>query len=247
MTFTEPRPTTTQLKSVLEGLPADLLAESVRDKLVRLCLDFDVLGRINGETGEPMVDEHTLRGMLRPILGKELSNTLVEMLRSLPHSALRLAEKDPVPPAEPGWFELAEHVVIYDTEPDTTFSQLDIAFRRGTEDVVAAVQYAFPSFEPELLDPAVVPRRIMELVQPSELRRFWLAVYECDRQLGWWNALMAVLLVPLAVLATTKPKKGEDPELYANAWPLGSFAYAAAVSGWTLTIVENVVLSPLTE
>jgi hypothetical protein len=236
--------TTTRIQDALAGFPTDVVTPRVRDRIVRFCVDLDAVGRLHGETGEPLIDAHTLRALLRPALGAELASDLVAMLEGLPQPCLRVATSDAAAPTEPGWYELAHHIVIYDTEPDTKFGDLDIAHRRSTEDVIAAVNYAFPSLEPELIDAVVVPPRIVELLRPGARAPFHTRLVELDRQLGWWAALVAVLLVPLAFTALEEPESGQSAGAQANAWPLGIYGLCAAVGGWTLTVAESVILAP---
>jgi hypothetical protein len=231
--------TRTRLQGVLRGFPSNVVPSAVQEQLVRLCIDLDTIGRLHAETGEPMVDKHTLRALLWPVAGEDLASRLVTMLEALPEHHLRLAVFDAAP-AEAGWYALADRIVIYDTEPESTYGQLHIAWRNATEDVVDAIYRAFPSLEKEMIDPAIVPPRIVELLQPDGGAQFFTKLVELDRQLGWWAALIAVLLVPIAIVSTTAAADAQR-----NAWPLGIFALAAGVGGWTLTVVESVLLAPL--
>jgi hypothetical protein len=64
------------------------------------------------------------------------------------------------------------------------------------------------------------------------------------RQLGWWAALIAVLFVPPTTVTTSERFKGKDRNVAGNTWPLSMYLLAAAIGGWTLTVVGSCVLAP---
>lgn len=243
MTYVEAE-ISTRLQGVFHGFPRDLLAPATLDRLARLCADLDALGRLDPDSHEPMVEEHTLLTLLRSAVDRPLADHVIAVLDAQPGSALRRAKSDQRPPDEVGWYGLAANVGIYDTTPATTFAQLHVPGRGSTGDIVDGVNAEFPSLEKELLDPAQLSRRIVSLVMADNLDALHAALREIARQLGWWAVVVAVLLIPLAMTATT-PVPGERSEAeHLNAWPLGMFIFATAVGGWTLTVVGSCILAP---
>jgi catechol 2,3-dioxygenase-like lactoylglutathione lyase family enzyme/uncharacterized integral membrane protein len=232
------------LEFVLEGFPKGLVSALAYDHLARFSLGLDVVGRLPADTDEPLVEKDSLRALLEPVTGEELAGELVAMLEALPGHRLRSSVVGGAHSEEAGWFSIADRVVIYDSAPDATFVHLSIAWRRATDDVVEAVRATFPNLESELLDPRIVPSRIMSLIQREHRSQFYAKLIEIDRQLGWWAALAAVLLVPLATLAMTDVEVDQSASGRANCWPLGMVVMAAAVGGWTLTVVESLLLAP---
>jgi hypothetical protein len=235
-TLTRPK----RLAEVFEGFPRELVSGQAFDGLTRFGTELDVLGRIDCD-GEPFVDEETLRATLRLFVDPAVASRLVDNLGALPASALRTGFRHPVP-AEMPWFGLAERVTIFDESPGTTFADLRISKRADHDGVVYAVQAVFPSLEPELLEARGMPTRIEALLDNDEV--FATLLRTLVRQLGWWAALVAVLLVPPAAVA----RAVSDPcpaALRANAWPLAMHLLAAALGGWTLTVVGSCILAPL--
>lgn len=242
MTYAEAE--TARLQSVFDGFPRELLAAATLDRMGRMCADLDAMGRLDPDTGEPMLDEHTLRTLLRSVVDPPLVELVVAVLVGLPGSALRRAQPDPRPPGEVGWYQLATQVGIYDSTPATTFAQLQVPRRQSTRDIVDAVNMEFPSMEPELLDPALLPPRLVSLAQPESRDALYATLREIARQLGWWAVVVTVLMLPLAIIASTPAEGERNVEEHLNAWPLGMFIFAAAVGGWTLTVVGSCLLSP---
>ena len=229
--------TAARLAGVLDGFPRELLPRQAFERIARLTLDMDALGRLEPGTERPLVEPHTLRAALREALPAPLAGRLVELLAGLEGAAF-LNEIHP-PAREVSWHELAERVVIFDGEPDAAFGELRLSPHPTAADLVAAVQERFPSMEPELLQPDGLPPRILELLQDDG---FDAAVHSIVRQLGWWAALAAVLLVPAAYLAAPGAP-GEDAGLE-NAWPLWMVVAATAFGGWTLTVAGSCLLAP---
>ena len=228
-----------RLAHVLQGFPAPLVSPTVQEQLERFCLNLDALGRIDQETREPLIDEITLVAMLREFVDSTLADRLVAQLKSLPSCAFRTGLQRGRH-SEISWFELAKKVVIFDCELDATFSELSLADGASTDQVVTSVQNRFPSMEEEMLDPAILaPRLIERLEDPRQAEEILRIV---GRQLGWWAALVTVLLLPPAISATREPPGVDSSEL---AWPLAMNVLAAGVGGWTLTVIGSCVLAPL--
>jgi catechol 2,3-dioxygenase-like lactoylglutathione lyase family enzyme len=239
----QPASSAPKLKDVFVGFPQSLVPERVLQKLIRYALALDTLGRLDAETGKPLVDEHTLRAVLLEFVAAPLAERLVHLLATLPGCAFRPAHQVGTPAVEIPFFGLAGEVVIFDPSPLATFGELKIPTQPQVDDVVAAVRDRFPSLEDELLKPDQIPPRIEALLKEDSSVDVVLGVI-C-RQLGWWAALMAVLLVPPTVLLRSKARKREEPNLLANVWPLSMYLLTAAVGGWTLTVVGSCILAPV--
>ena len=228
-----------RLAHVLEGFPVPLVSPTVQEQLERFCLDLDALGRIDQETGEPLIDEITLIAMLREFVSHTLADRLVAQLKALPSCAFRI-ELQRGRFHEISWFELAKEVVIFDCEFDATFAELRLPDGASTDQVVKAVQNRFPSMEEEMLDPAILaPQVIKRLENPRQAEEVLRVI---ARQLGWWAALVTVLLLPPAVSATGEPPGIGKSDL---AWPLAMNVLAAGVGGWSLTVIGSCLLAPL--
>src|SRR5215207_10676197 len=104
-----------RLSTVFDGFPVELVPARAFELLSRFCLDLDAIGRLDAETGEPLIDEQTLVVMLREFVGQPEAERLVRMLGALPGSSFRPAQQLGPPTTEVSWFELSEHVVIFDT------------------------------------------------------------------------------------------------------------------------------------
>lgn len=227
--------TDARLAGVLDDFPRTLLPRAGFERIARLAIDMDAMGRLEPGTGRPCVEPHTLRAALREALPPALADRLVELLAGLEGAAF---VRDVHPPAtEVPWFDLAERVVIFDGEPAAAFGELRLPGNPGAADLVAAVYDRFPSMEPELLEPHTLPPRIRALLEGGG---FDPAVHATARQLGWWAALATVLLVPAAFLATG----GEGEGGMEAAWPLWMVVAAAAFGGWTLTVAGSCLLAP---
>ena len=106
--------------------------------------------------------------------------------------------------------------------------------------MVKAVQKRFPSMEEEMLDPAILaPQLIKRLENPRQTEEVLRII---ARQLGWWAALVTVLLLPPTISATREPPGIGTSDL---AWPLAMNVLAAGVGGWTLTVIGSCLLAPL--
>jgi hypothetical protein len=223
---------------VLHGFPQSLVPPSTLERLQRYWLDLDALGRIDEQTGEPLIDEITLTSMLREFVSPAIAGHLVEDLKKIQGCAFRVGlERDRLPAREVSWFELARSIVIFDAEPEARFDQLGLANNASTTQVIKSVQKRFPSLEEEMLDPRLLAPQLIARLQDREQAQRLLAVIA--RQLGWWSALITVLMLPPAVAAL------DDTEGQAEiAWPLAMNVLAAAVGGWTLTVVGSCVLAP---
>ena len=230
------------LNSVFQGFPERLLPRRSFELLVRFCLDLDALGRLDPSTDDPLIDEQTLFAMLREFVGEDSAQRLVDKLKELPDSAFRLVSQVIPPPREVSWFELAKNIVIFDTTPTATFTELDLSVSPETQKIVMSVQKRFPSMEPELLEPETLPPRIKNLIENED--DLSVVLRTLIRQLGWWAALVAILLVPAATLTTSENFSTEDQTLSRNAWPLAMYFLASAVGGWTLTVVGSCILAP---
>ena len=231
-----------RLNAVFDGFPVELVPAKAFELLSRFCLDLDAIGRLDTETGEPLIDEQTLLVMLREFVSQPQAERLVTQLAALPGSAFRPARQVGPPATEVSWFELSEHVVIFDTSPETAFRQLNLPAGARGGDVVRAVQNCFPSLEEELLRPDLLPVRMAALLHDE--KQFNAVLRMLVRQLGWWAAVIAVLFVPPAAVTTSERFKGKDRGVAGNTWPLSMYLLAAAIGGWTLTVVGSCVLAP---
>lgn len=231
-----------RLKAVFDGFPVELVPERAFELLSRFCLDLDAIGRLGAETGEPLIDEQTLVVMLREFVGRPEAERLVRMLGALPGSSFRPAQQLGPPTTEVSWFELSEHVMIFDTSPEAAFSELELPAQPRCPDVVAAVNRRFPSLEEELLTPELLPARLAALL--ADEAQLDAVLRTLVRQLGWWAALVAVLFVAPAAVTRSERFKGKDRNRAGNTWPLAMCLLAAAIGGWTLTVVGSCVLAP---
>jgi hypothetical protein len=197
---------------------------------------MDALGRINAGTDAPLVDERTLRVLLRDLAGDRLAAEAMRVLHELPSVAFRPDAAYGAIPRELAWFELARRVVIFDPEPDATFADLALAPNSAPQDAVLAVNRRFPGLEPDLLDPAGLPTRLHDAVRDGELTALYTAA---ARQLGWWAALVGALLTGAA--AHEHVSSSPDSAVY---WPLVMHLMASGVGDWTLTVVASCLLAP---
>ena len=231
-----------RITTVLDSFPPGLLPTTSFELLSRFYLTFDTFGRIEAATGEPLIDEHTLDGMLREFVEKPKAIRLIQHLKELPGCAFRPAQKLGPPTVEVPWFRLAEKVVIFDASPGVTYREMKLPPQPNGRDLVSAVYNRFPSMEEELITPDLLPSRIEYLLDNE--RTLSNVLRMCERQLGWWCAFVAVLLVAPASVARSTPTAA-DLVPVANAWPLSMYFLAAALGGWTLTVVASCILSPL--
>ena len=186
-----------------------------------------------------LVDDHALRSLLRFSLDIEQADRLLGYLRSLPSCAFRETHRWGDHTEEVPWFRLAEDVVVFDPSPSATFEQLQRPVGPTPESLVAAVHKRFPSVYEEFLVTDGIPPRIRGLLASESAPELEALLRELLRQLGWWAAFATSLIVPAALLAATD----SDP-LAPNAWPLGMYVLAAALGGWTLTVVGGCMLAP---
>jgi hypothetical protein len=230
-----------RLGRVLDGLPVQSLSERAARGLTRLALDMDALGRIDAD-GTPTVDDHILTALLRDLADDRLARKLTTVLRGLPDPALRPAHIHGEIPMEAPWCALANRVVVLDAEPGRTFGDLHLEPGALSGEAMRAVREAFPGLELELLDPLRLPARLHAASRDGELPALCAQV---DRQLGWWAALVGVLLAALAALAISEPPGGTGaPDSPAIFWPLAMYLIATGVGAWTLTVVAGCLLAP---
>lgn len=231
------------LKDVFAGFPQHLVPESTREMLLRYALGLDTLGRLDATTFDPLVDEHTLRRFLRECVDDPLSDRLVHLLATLPAAALRSTHDAGPLLKETPFFGLAHQVNIFDTSPSVTFAELMVSAHATTVEIMQAVRDRFPSLENELVDPEQIPRRIEALIaEPGAIDMMLSVIY---RQLGWWAAFVAVLLVPPTIMLRDEATSGADSSVVRNAWPLSMYLLASMIGGWTLTVVGNCILAPI--
>lgn len=230
-----------RLAHVLDGFPEALVSPRTLELLARFYLDVDALGRIDEQTGDPLVDELTLLAMLRIFVSSAVADRLVAQLKALPGCALRVGfEEGRQSAREVSWFELAREIVIFDTETGATFAELGLPSRASIDQVVKSVQRRFPSLEEEMLNPALLaPQLVKRLEDPEQALCLQKTIV---RQLGWWAALVTVLMLPPAMSAVRDTPDACNSEV---AWPLSMNVLAAAVGGWTLTVIGSCVLAPL--
>jgi hypothetical protein len=87
----------------------------------------------------------------------------MDYLQGLPASRLAStghADRSPVVP----WFTLAQGVVIFDQMPNTKFVAESGASPAMWE-LIDAVQRLFPSLEPEMIDPQILPAQIEKILR----------------------------------------------------------------------------------
>ena len=227
----------TRLEAVFRRAPRDGIPAPVLETLSRYVVDLDCLGRVDA-SGRPLVDEHTLFALLARQLPQASAGDLLARLADLPGAALReRAERGPAP-AEVGWYALAERVPIYDPSPTAALVEVlaSPAGPAAAGEVAARVNVVFPSMEIELLAPALAAK-LMSLATAADRSGIDHLLRALTRQLGWWAALTAVILVPVAAAAAIP-----DQEVV---WPLAMFAVAAGIGGWTLTVVGGNALAPV--
>lgn len=228
-----------RLAHVLQGFPAPLVEPDVFRMLDRYYADLDAIGRIDDETGEPLIDKVQLTALLREFVNLGEADRLVKLLEGLQGAAFRTAlGRDRY--REVSWFELAREIVIFDTEPKTTFEQLRLSSRATPDEVIDAVQARFPSLEREMADPTILGDQVIKRL--SDPQQAEAALHIINKQLGWWAALATVLLLPPAIAAR---RHVSDPKTAAVAWPLSMNVLGAAVGGWTITVVGSCLLAPL--
>lgn len=226
---------------ILAGLTPAFSGPLLHERLKAFCHDLDAIGRVDPE-GEPHVDERALRGMLNRVLSELQTDALVAELRRLPDH--RLVTPGPAGTAMP-WFGFAEAVTIFDSDASAAFGELGLAGDAPRWAIVDAIHNRFPSLEVELIDPEVVPPAMERLLgvdrHASETRRT-LAEYLL-RQLGWWAVLAFSLLVPGAMYQQRRAHGDDVTAGMMHPWPVFAYVTAAAMGGWTLTVVENCLLA----
>jgi len=227
---------------VCEDFPDELVPTKALNQLSRFYLDLDAIGRLDADTLQPKVDEITLLAMLREFVGRETAEHLLEALQNISASSFRGAH-EAQPSIETSWFGLADKIVIFDGSPEARFAQLRIPLDPTPRLVVQAVHRRFPSLEEEMLTADLLPRKIVDLIASEE--RFRAVLGAIAKQLGWWSALVAILLICPAVVTRSDFGSLTKSATIDNAWPLSMFVLAAAVGGWTLTVVGSLILAPI--
>lgn len=229
------------LLDVLNGLDTTILSSNARASLVSLPRDMDVMGRLAGQSlDDPLIDQHSLRAHLEGATGRDIANSLIEELRSLPGEAFRPASSGATTTdlREVPWFRLAEHIVIFDTAIDARAGSLQLSTATTPANVADAVQISFPSLEERILvEDGRLPRALATCVEPLAATS---VLTELARQLGWWAAVVGAVLIGQAKTCVELHASGD--ETAASYWPLVMFLMAAAVGGWTLTVVGGVAL-----
>jgi len=219
-----------RLAEVTSDWPAVVPAR-VRTALTSLAASLDAIGRIDPRTATPYIDAHTLRSTLANLSDKKTAADIISTLESIPGSAFRAESKLDLD--ELSWFDLADHVEVYDSSRDVTFRELLLEDTATAASVAIAVRKRFPSLELELLDPQSLPPAIAAM--SNRVRAEWLQTV--SHHLGWWAAVIGAVMAGLAAYSQKLGKRS-------LAWPLSMFVVAAAVGGWTLTIVRNTGLAP---
>ncbi len=228
---------------VLDGLPDVIQEDDVRGRIAALVSSLDAIGRLDVADGNaPMIDRHSFRMLLSQSLPAAQAESLINSLDALPGAAFRKdGQLNPIPREIP-WYELAEKVVIFDITPAATFGELaplvsaPLGGEAVSRHVMEEVRTRFPSLESELLDPRILPQRIRELWEYDHWQS-WIGLVA--RQLGWWAGITASLMAAQAVGGA-----GEGTEPAASpSWPSAMFVLAAAIGGWTLTVVGDCALS----
>lgn len=229
------RGTVPTVESGMEGAPLELLTERQRHLFDSFCRSLDEIPRSDHSSGRPCLDAKALEQTLGRALAPDTTRSLMEILRVAPGSRLTSdAEGHAMTGA--GWFDLAAQVVIYDPVPGQPWSVNHAP--RTMWQLIHSVHTIFPSLEAELIDPQVLPARILAVLSdgsPSSaaIQRLDDVVQRIHRNLGWW----AVLTFALMAAASG----GSAPPGWA-AWPLYVHVLAGCMGGWTLTVVGSCVL-----
>ncbi|PSL57097.1 hypothetical protein B0I31_10274 [Saccharothrix carnea] len=211
---------------------ARLLTAEQRRGMAEFRNDLDAIGtlRPSGAAGEEAwIREAALIGHLGRTVGRDLADTLGRAIRALPDSRLSTSAGDrPVP-----WFAIAAKVPVYDVEPTAT-PPSRLSTSPNMAEVIDFVHRAFPSLEPELIDPQELPSRYANLRHPRHEALLEGTIGLIHRNLGWWAVIAFVL--SLSAAADCAPPGWA-------AWPVHVHLLAACVGGWTLTVVGGCVLS----
>lgn len=232
-----------RLSDAVRHIPAGSLTAEAAAHLTRLLVDLDAIGRIEHSSGRALVDEHTLRALLRGLMPREDADAIVDLLLAIPGKAVRQRTADAQALTEAGWVELSMAVPIFDADTEGFDCLRRLPVPATSQGMALAVNDLCRSLEVELLDPTILPPVLLELARSEARARLDVVLREVTRQLGWWAALTAVLLLALA--AATDPPAPEGPAGRAdpNVWPVGMLIYSTAIGGWTLTVVGNWVLA----
>lgn len=230
---------------VLDGLSPRLTGEVLLERLLAYCEGLDLLGR-DGSDGSPVVGAEALLALLTTAVPEPEAIKLVEELERLDSARLLRSDETAAPLS---WFELAARVPVLDSDDTASFEDLDIPDDAPRWMIVDAVQQRFPSLEDELVDPEVMPPAIEAAVthtseDEGQSQRLSELFDEVARQLGWWAALALVLSVPPAYFQQERAHGRDVLAGTTHPWPLFVFVEAAAIGGWTLTVVDSCVLAP---
>ncbi|WP_369363002.1 hypothetical protein AB5L52_06830 [Streptomyces sp. CG4] len=220
------------LGTILGGAPLHLLTQAQRTSFDAFCTMLEQIGRDSGRD-EPLVHTPTLRTLTRAAVGEQATDHLLAELTRLPGH--RLTDQDH---PRLDWFVLADRVSIFDPTPASTFT-VPLVDTPHMGHVINAVHTLYPSLEPELIDPQLLPARLTDLLHPDHtgtLGHLRTVIDLVHRNLGWWAAF-ALTLMASAAAGSTAPGWA--------AWPLHVYVLAALIGGWTLTVVGGCTLSTL--
>ncbi|GHE08519.1 hypothetical protein [Streptomyces alanosinicus] len=219
------------LGTILSGAPLHLLTQAQRTSFDAFCQMLEQIGREGGDD-EPLVHVPTLRTLTRAAIGDKATGHLLAELTRLPGH--RLTDQDH---PRLDWFTLADRVPIFDPTPASTFT-VPLVDTPHMGHVINAVHTLYPSLEPELIDPQLLPARLTDLPHPDHSgtldERLRTAIDLVHRNLGWWAAFTLALMT-IAAAGSAAPGWA--------AWPLHMYVLAALIGGWTLTVVGGCALA----
>ncbi|MET7534628.1 hypothetical protein [Streptomyces goshikiensis] len=218
------------LGTILSGAPLHLLTQVQRTGFDAFCHTLEQIGRDSGQD-EPLVHVPSLRTLTQATIGDQATDHLLAELTRLPSH--RLTDQDH---PRLDWFALADRVPVFDPTPTSRFTA-PLADTPDMGHVINAVHTLYPSIEPELIDPQLLPARLTRLPHPDHTGtpgRLRTVIDLVHRNLGWWAAF-ALTLMASAAAGSTAPGWA--------AWPLHMYVLAALIGGWTLTVVGGCVLS----
>ncbi len=188
----------------------------------------------------------TLARLLSPFAEPEMVSALLAEIERQPDACL--SSRGSLETIS--WEDLANEVVIFDPRFDVTVTELGVSEVSDADDLVAAVNRRFPSMEQELISFVPVVPRVEELmarlrqscrvgsIDPSVSRVFDLV----SKNLGWWASVGLVLVFAAALRssASFSDATRRDPEI---AWAIFVYILTAAIGGWTLTMIESLILA----
>lgn len=231
-------------RDVLSSCPIHLLSDRTAGELLTFSEQLD---RVAARTdkGHLCVLQETLSNLFGSTVETPVATAFVSEIERVPDA--RVSARD-LPPVR--WAELADEVVVFDPRLEVNGIDLHLPDRPMPEELVSAINRRFPSMEKELIGLTPVVPRIEELISrlrqslraggidPSVRRVFDLA----GQNLGWW-ACVGLVLVLAAGARSLIAFSDANPLDPAYVWPTYVFLLTAAMGGWTLTMLESLILA----